>query len=538
MVDSNPSSSPRLGSRLRSAILGVLGDAGTDGELLLRFVRTQDDAVFAELVRRLGPMVRGICRGVLGPGPDADDAFQAVFVVLARKAEAVRPPGRVAAWVHGVATLTARKARQARSRRERRESPLAPSFDPPHRIATAEPDLGPALAEEIGRLPEKYRLPVVLCLVRELTAAKAASELGWPVGTVNTRLSRGRALLGNRLIRRGLGLATVSAGAVAPADAAGLPSELIFETTRSATAGAALVPAHILTLSSEVIAAMFVSKIRLVVAGGLLAAAVTATGIGSLMPHTTAAPPPATAAPGKDPLDRIKLTRLAALVKPEGIQQDLGFTEEIKAKIEEARKKMNEEMQETIKGMAMKGVARPVPVGGAGGGGGFGGVVMASAAGDMSKVMNEHQAAFDKAILGALSEVQIHRLKQIYLQTLGASALLDRRVIRALDLTADQEDEIEKTLPVAPLPVAPAGRGDNEPKVKEVETALTAATKVLTSAQKEKWTALVGKPVPTADLILAGGPISGGASFSVAGGGVMAGPAGAVAPVPVKPIKP
>jgi RNA polymerase sigma-70 factor (ECF subfamily) len=528
-TDPNPTT-PGLGRRLRTAMLGVLGDVGTDGELLDRFVRTRDDTVFAELVRRLGPMVQGVCRGVLGPGPDADDAFQATFVVLARKAEKVRPPGRVAAWVYGVATLAARKARHARRKRAWREAELSAAVDPPGQSVSIEPDLGPALAEEIGKLPDKYRLPVVLCLVRELTAARAAADLGWPVGTVTTRLARGRAILGDRLIRRGLGLTAVAAAA-----GSGLSADFVHETTHWATAGAAAVPARILTLSAEVIAAMTLSKIRLAVAAGLLLAAVAVPGVGRLTVPTThaAAPPPTAAAAPKDPLDRIKLTRLTTLLMPDGIQQDLGLTEDQKTKIADARKKLSDDMQATFRGQVAGGAMRVAPpaAGGGGGGGGVivGGAMAGSAFAEVNKAMVEHQAAFDKTVLAALSEAQVHRLKQIFLQTQGAAGLLDRRVIRALELTADQEDEIEKLLPVTPI----VGRGMPDERVKEIDDALAAAVKVLTPGQKEKWTTLIGKPVPTAVLLIAAGPPSGFGTFSVAGGAV-GGPAGVVPPAPQK----
>jgi hypothetical protein len=158
-----------------------------------------------------------------------------------------------------------------------------------------------------------------------------------------------------------------------------------------------------------------------------------------------------------------------------------------------------------------------------------GGAMAGSAFAEVNKAMVEHQAAFDKTVLAALSEAQVHRLKQIFLQTQGAAALLDRRVVRALELTADQEDEIEKLLPTTPI----VGRGMADDRVKEIDDALAAAVKVLTPGQKEKWTTLIGKPVPTAVLLIAAGPAPGFGSFSVAGGAV-GGPAGVVPPASPK----
>jgi hypothetical protein len=152
-----------------------------------------------------------------------------------------------------------------------------------------------------------------------------------------------------------------------------------------------------------------------------------------------------------------------------------------------------------------------------------------TAVAEFNKAMAEHQAAFDKSALAALSEAQVHRLKQIFLQTQGAAALLDRRVIRALELTADQEDEIEKLLPTTPN----VGRVVTEERVKEADDAMAAVVKVLTPGQKEKWTTLIGKPVPTTVLLTVGGPGTGG-GFSVGGAGGVIGPAGVVPPLPPK----
>jgi hypothetical protein len=272
---------------------------------------------------------------------------------------------------------------------------------------------------------------------------------------------------------------------------------------------------------------MTLSKVRLAVAAGLVLAAVAVPGIGRLtVPTTHAAPPPTATAAPKDPLDRIKLTRLTTLLRPDGIQQDLGLTEDQMTKVEGAQKKLNDDMKATILGQVAGGVMRAAPPAGGGGGGGFGGAMAGPAVAEVNKAMAEHLAAFDKTVLAALSEVQVHRLKQIFLQTQGAAGLLDRRVIRALELTADQEDEIEKLLPTIPN----IGRAVTEERVKEADDAMAAVVKVLAPGQKEKWTTLIGKPVPTADLLVAGGPASGG-GFSV--GGVI-GPAGGVLPVPPK----
>jgi RNA polymerase sigma factor (sigma-70 family) len=144
-----------------------------------------------------------VCRRVLGNAPDADDAFQAVFLIFVRRAASLTRPERVAGWLHGVALRVARRARADRARRHEREAPMVEPVAPvpPDDVS----DLRRVLDEELERLPEKYRLPILLCDLEGMTLAEAASQLGWPKGTVAGRLSRGRELLRRRLDRRRCG---------------------------------------------------------------------------------------------------------------------------------------------------------------------------------------------------------------------------------------------------------------------------------------------------------------------------------------------
>src|SRR5437764_322999 len=179
-------------------------DAPTDAWLLHRFASDRDEAAFATLVERHGPLVLSVCRRVLGTVQDAEDAFQATFLVLARKAGAIREPDLLGNWLYGVASRIARKARAGVSKRQMHEKQvrLLPSLEAP---ASAEPnDLGPVLDEELSRLPEKYRAALVLCYLEGKTNEEAARLLRWPTGTVKGRLARARDLLRTRLARRGL----------------------------------------------------------------------------------------------------------------------------------------------------------------------------------------------------------------------------------------------------------------------------------------------------------------------------------------------
>ncbi len=195
---------------------GVLFDAGSlggwgDGALLDRFLAGRDDAAeaaFASLVERHGPMVLRVCRATLGDEHDAHDAFQATFLVLARKARSVRIRDTVGPWLHGVAWRVASRARAAsyrRRRHERRAAEMAPrSFEESRRD-----DAEATLHEEVLRLPAGFREAVILCDLEGLTTDQAAERLGTPVGTVRSRLYRGRDRLRGRLLRRGIAPATV-----------------------------------------------------------------------------------------------------------------------------------------------------------------------------------------------------------------------------------------------------------------------------------------------------------------------------------------
>jgi RNA polymerase sigma factor (sigma-70 family) len=177
-----------------------------DRELVERFADRGDGEAFAALVRRHGPMVLGVCRRALRHEPDAEDVFQATFLVLSRKAGGLRVKEAVGPWLFGVArrlALRARRQRHERLGREVRPSAVT-AGDPPDELTLHE--AREVLDEELARLPERVRGPLVLCYLEGLTRDEAARRLGCPLGTLKARLERGRAVLGGRLARRGLGL--------------------------------------------------------------------------------------------------------------------------------------------------------------------------------------------------------------------------------------------------------------------------------------------------------------------------------------------
>jgi RNA polymerase sigma factor (sigma-70 family) len=216
--------------------------SSTDAQLLRRFNSDRDQAAFAELVARHGPLVLSVCRRVLGTVQDAEDAFQAAFLVLARKAGAIRDPNLLGNWLYGVASRIARKARVSVSKRQMHEKQVRflPSLQAPP--SPESDDVALVLDEELARLPQKYRVALVLCYLEGKTNEEAARLLQWPTGTVKGRLARARDLLRNRLVRRGLrasALLLASTLAGARAHAAAVPSSLADTTTRAGVGYAA-----------------------------------------------------------------------------------------------------------------------------------------------------------------------------------------------------------------------------------------------------------------------------------------------------------
>jgi RNA polymerase sigma factor (sigma-70 family) len=247
--------------RLLRCVRRIASQAGPepdDSGLLTRFVTARDPVAFEALVTRHGPMVLRVCRHLLGNRHDAEDAFQATFLVLARKAARIHPPGALAGWLHGVAYHVALGARTATLRR--RHDGLAPDLAPPDprpdplAALTAREAMG-ILEEEVQRLPEAYRLPVVLCCLQGLSQDEAARQLGWTAGSVKGRLERGRKRLHRRLVGRGLGLAAALALVeISRATAAGPARALAAPTAKAAVAFASRSPARAALVSAQVTA--------------------------------------------------------------------------------------------------------------------------------------------------------------------------------------------------------------------------------------------------------------------------------------------
>jgi RNA polymerase sigma factor (sigma-70 family) len=246
----------------------------SDGELLDRFRTDRDEAAFAALVRRHGPMVFGVCRRTLRNEADAEDAFQATFLVLARQAHVVSPAGRVGHWLYGVAHNTARKARTTNRRRLARERRAGQERRADHQRDDRF-EMREVLDIELRRLPEPFRVAVIACDLEGESLQEAARRLGCPVGTVASRLARARQMLRRNLARRGLAVAALLAPGFATA---AVPSRLAMLTTRAAI-GAIPIAKPVLALTQGVIRAMFLAKVKFAVAA-VVAAGVLVAGIG------------------------------------------------------------------------------------------------------------------------------------------------------------------------------------------------------------------------------------------------------------------
>ncbi|MBP3957296.1 sigma-70 family RNA polymerase sigma factor [Gemmata sp. G18] len=255
--------------------------SASDAALLRTFIASRTDDAFAELVRRHGPMVLAVCHRVLTDEHDAEDAFQAVFIVLARKAGAIRG-SNIAAWLHGVAARTAKGVRVMRERRQKHEraSRVRPSTEIP---APADHALANVIDEELASLPESHREAIILCELRGLSRKRAATELGIPEGTLSSRLAGAKRKLAERLSARGVAPALALGTLLAPVTV----SARLLQTTAAAVRGAAGSAAS--ATAATVVKAMLFDQLR----SAALAAAVCLTVVcgGLAVTHSSDSPP-------------------------------------------------------------------------------------------------------------------------------------------------------------------------------------------------------------------------------------------------------
>lgn len=252
--------------------LRALGERA-DEELLERFVTRHEEVAFAALVQRHGPMVLGVCRHLLVNTHDVEDAFQATFLVLVSKAAAIRSRTLLAGWLYRVAYRVAMRARIHTARRHHREVQGVETMAAESDTAEIDPQLRPILHEELNRLSDKYRAPLVLCYLQGKTHEEAAKQLACPIGTIKGRLARAREQLRPRLARRGVTLSAVALASVLTlrSASASIRPSLMCSTLKTALLvaagqGAGIVPAQAVALSQGVLRSMFLTKLTAVCA--------------------------------------------------------------------------------------------------------------------------------------------------------------------------------------------------------------------------------------------------------------------------------
>jgi RNA polymerase sigma factor (sigma-70 family) len=275
---------------IRRAALDAPGASWTDAQLMEAFIARRDEAAFATLLRRHGPMVLGVCQRVIGNTHDVEDAFQATFLVLVRKAASIRPRQAVGNWLYGVAFRTALEARGRLARQRSKERRLRDVPQPDESPDHFWKDVQPLLDHELNRLSEKYRLPVVLCELEGRNRKEVARQLKIPEGTLSSRLAMARKLLAERLSRRGVALSVSGVGTLltSAGASASVPASLLLATTRAAivlTASqtvAGVVSVKVAALTDGVLKAMFIAKLKTTCAV-LCGVAALGLGTGGLM---------------------------------------------------------------------------------------------------------------------------------------------------------------------------------------------------------------------------------------------------------------
>ena len=365
--------------RLRQAALGACQAA--DHDLLQRFILQGDESAFTVLVKRYGPMVLGLCLRILRHRQDAEDVFQAVLLVLARKAGTIRQRESLAGWLHRVTYRTAMKLRAANARRHARSLPLLDVPGPGVGSDLTLWETQRVLEEELERLADKYRAPLLLCCVQGRTRDEAARQLGWSVGVLRGRLDRGRELLRARLARRGMALSAVllPLGIAAKSEAAVLPA--LLSPTIQAALHAAHVPvvagvsAQAAALAQGVIQAMFLTKMKMLVTS-FVVLAFLGTGAGVLTyraqaqapgqnpfaPNLPAVQPPPKKTPGSgdskemDPAQmKREIERLRLELEQTRLLLKLANKEILELRAREAEAKEREKRREKLKGLGTGG---------------------------------------------------------------------------------------------------------------------------------------------------------------------------------------
>jgi RNA polymerase sigma factor (sigma-70 family) len=482
----------------------------TDGQLLKDYLGHRDEAALAALVQRHAPMVWGVCRRVLRNYHDAEDAFQATFLVFVRKAASIASPELLANWLYGVAHQTALNARATTAKRGARERQVTEMPEPAAMEWDHWADLQPLLDQELSCLPDKYRVAIVLCDLEGKTRKEAARQLAVPEGTLAARLARGRVMLAKRLGRHGL---AVSGGALAAvlaqnAASASVPTSVVCSTIKAASlfaagqaAATAMVSPNVAALTKGVMKAMLFSKLKTPIAIVLILGFV-ATGATILTCRTAAGQDDKKPATEKSKEEKeVPPASGVNLIMNKSVQKELKLTadqmKDLRAGAEKVREKYLEQLARipVVSGdpsQAGSVVEMPDPK-------------------KVAELRNQTDAENKKLVAEVLKPKQISRLKQIDLQLEGIRALLqNKEVALALKLTDDQKGKVTKLfedIHAHAVSVAPLPRPEDEKTVKETamkahheawnEAFKEASGKIpslLTPEQRRRWEAMTGAP--------------------------------------------
>jgi RNA polymerase sigma factor (sigma-70 family) len=494
-------------SRLKLSMAAESLSALSDHDLVDRFLASQDEAAFQAILHRHGLMVFRVCRRALSREQDAEDAFQATFLVLARQARSIREQSSLASWLHGVAYRVALKTRSASARRREREMP------------TEEPDQRPALTdevswkelrslldEELARLPEKYRAPLVLCYLEGLTQDEAAQALGWAKITCRRNLERARELLGSRLARRGVTLSAVLFAPLLSECLAGpaVPPALL---TSTAEAGAALavgqatkgaVSAQAVVLANGLVRSALAARLKSV---GVLLLVVLAAGVGVASVARRAdpgePPPPVvqaeTAIPAGEPptpaLRKIDQPRVAEKFDVKGARLFAGdVLLLVRGEVQEELQLSPEQVRRIFRAAPPRAPSQRTP-----------GSPARSQLPNPEEIQASN-AALRSALPDILTPAQAHRLRQLQRQVASMWAFQDPENQRLLELTDHQKVEVRTHLSEAVRQGFPPGGPADERispllRWKEAEKdAVERIVAMLTERQKKIWNDLIGEP--------------------------------------------
>ncbi len=420
--------------------------AASDAELLECFVSQRDEVAFEVLLRRHGPMVHAVCLRVLHHKQDAEDAFQATFLVLAHKAATVLPGSKLAGWLHGVAHKTALKARcRAHHRSEVEKRVPVRSPEEMHADLHAA-EVEAVLDQEIGGLPERYRLPIILCDLEGRLRAEVAGMLRCSEGTLSSRLTRGRRMLADRLHRRGVELTVAGIALVLTSQTNVLAESLILQTVPvalsslacSAGVGGAASP-KVAQLATGVMKSMFLNKLRTAAIGVLGATTLVSAALASYESQAAPASTPAPIAAAENAKDssesptdiEVRLLRNRKVLKE--LRCDIDQYDKIMDTLDDADQKAR------LKSAEVQAELRA-------NGGNFG---LQQRTELRKKAQEEAAKEFKKhaegPLMSTLNPAQRKRLGQIDLQVRGYEAFQLPSVAKALEITAKQKEDLEKS---------------------------------------------------------------------------------------------